>query len=311
MSKNHCRLCSQIVCSNCVTSKSKNHCICSNCHNIKKNNSDDSIGSEKERVLITVITPEALIYVSGRFKWSIERLFTEIQKKKKVEEGVEYELYLPCGKRLFAPMKHDQTLSYYETGKNPEVVFLSKALLKTKGSRLYLSKTNLKTFSEQSKEKLLSLTARTIPSEDTPKRKFLRPKSQVKSDASKIREEIEKAILEKQVDQVKQILERIDGDDVDSKSQLEKLDSVNGQAAIHSAIRSNNSSIIELFLEFYNRIGGDVNIKDRYGWTILHHGVSIASGTPSDEETLKILLKSELILVNVQNDDKNTPLHYL
>lgn len=58
-------------------------------------------------------------------------------------------------------------------------------------------------------------------------------------------------------------------------------------------------------------MGWDVNVKDKYGWTLLHHAVSLATGTANDEESLRVLLKSEDVDVDVENDDKNTPLHYL
>lgn len=275
-------------------------------------NSTEETSNEQERFLITVVTPETLIYVSGRSRWTVERLYNEIQKKAKIEENAEYDLYLCCGKKLFIPMKHDQNLSFYDMKRFPEVVFLTKNFMKSKGSRLSISKSALKFFSDQSKEKLLSLAVRTAPSEDLPKRKSTRPRSQTKFEISpRLREDVDKSISDRNSEQLKQLLDNIHPEDTESKQKLEFLDQLNGQASIHTAIRSNDPTIIETFLEFYSRIGADVNIKDRYGWTILHHGVSIASGTPNDEETLKILLKSESVLVDVENDDHNTPLHYL
>lgn len=84
----------------------------------------------------------------------------------------------------------------------------------------------------------MSLGTRSVPAEDTPKRKSLRPRSHYKAETSvKLREDIDKASKEKNVEAVKQLLDAINADDLEAKNFLEQLDAIEGQAAIHTAIR--------------------------------------------------------------------------
>lgn len=91
---------------------------------------------------------------------------------------------------------------------------------------------------------------------------------------------------------------------------VDELDPQEGYAPIHAAVRSNNPKIVGVFVDYYQKHQLDINIKDRYGWTVLHHAVSTCTGTEADDKILSKLLKCPQIRVDVTNDDRNTPLHY-
>jgi hypothetical protein len=51
-------------------------------------------------------------------------------------------------------------------------------------------------------------------------------------------------------------------------------------------------------------------VKDKDGWTAMHYAVCNSTGNDSDEEILRGLLELPQIIVDVENTDRNTPLHY-
>lgn len=71
------------------------------------------------------------------------------------------------------------------------------------------------------------------------------------------------------------------------------------------ALRNNDLEYVDLFLAAYKENKVDINTKDKRGYTALHQAVQ------SDDKVLMRVLRSDLgIDVDVENADKNRPLHY-
>jgi hypothetical protein len=103
---------------------------------------------------------------------------------------------------------------------------------------------------------------------------------------------------------------------------LEDLDREFGQLALHIAVRSNNPEIVSIFVKYYEKHHMNINQPDKGkyysllitnfkdGWTALHYAVCNNTGNDTDEEILLTLLHYNGIQVDVENTDKNIPLHY-
>lgn len=87
------------------------------------------------------------------------------------------------------------------------------------------------------------------------------------------------------------------------KTQLMALDG-EGQTPLSTAVRNNDAEIVDLLLEAYKEAKVDINTKDKNGYTILHQAVQ------SDEKILMKILEVKGIDMDVENADKNRPLHY-
>jgi ankyrin repeat protein len=77
-----------------------------------------------------------------------------------------------------------------------------------------------------------------------------------------------------------------------------------GLTPMANAIKHNRIDHLTVLLEAYKEAKLDINTKDKNGYTILHLAVQ------SSEKVLMAILQCEGIDVNVQNADKNRPLHY-
>jgi ankyrin repeat protein len=77
-----------------------------------------------------------------------------------------------------------------------------------------------------------------------------------------------------------------------------------GQTPLTSALRNNDVEIVDLLLLAYKEAKVDINTKDKNGYTALHQAVQ------SDDQILIRILRVEGIDVDVENADKNRPLHY-
>ncbi|KYQ99908.1 ankyrin repeat-containing protein [Tieghemostelium lacteum] len=77
-----------------------------------------------------------------------------------------------------------------------------------------------------------------------------------------------------------------------------------GHTPISIALKNNQENILEILLDLYKQTKTDINTKDRSGYSVLH----VAAG--ADERLLVRVLQFETINVDVQNEDRNTPLHY-
>lgn len=77
-----------------------------------------------------------------------------------------------------------------------------------------------------------------------------------------------------------------------------------GQNALTCAVRNNHEEMVDLLLKSYKEAKVDINSKDKNGYTVLHQAVQ------SDDKVLKRVLDESDIDVDVENSDKNRPLHY-
>eukprot|EP01132_Coremiostelium_polycephalum_P005348 gene5348-6671_t len=87
------------------------------------------------------------------------------------------------------------------------------------------------------------------------------------------------------------------------KLQLTAFDQY-GQSPLSTALKNNQEEMVDLLLNIYQQNKADINIRDKNGYSALHQAVS------SDDRILMRVLQHEGINVDIQNDDKNTPLHY-
>lgn len=77
-----------------------------------------------------------------------------------------------------------------------------------------------------------------------------------------------------------------------------------GQTPLTSALKNNDVEMVEILLQAYKEGKVDINTKDKNGYTALHQAVQ------SDDKILIRLLQWDGIDVDVENADKNRPMHY-
>lgn len=77
-----------------------------------------------------------------------------------------------------------------------------------------------------------------------------------------------------------------------------------GQTPLTTALKNNDVEMVELLMMAYKEAKVDINTKDKNGYTALHQAVQ------SDDQILIRILRCEGIDVDVENADKNRPLHY-
>lgn len=77
-----------------------------------------------------------------------------------------------------------------------------------------------------------------------------------------------------------------------------------GQTPLTLALRNNDADMVDALLQAYKEAKVDINTKDKNGYTALHTAVT------SDDHILVRVLRWEGIDVDVENADKNRPLHY-
>ena len=68
--------------------------------------------------------------------------------------------------------------------------------------------------------------------------------------------------------------------------------------------------IVECFLDYWEKKQKNVNVKDKWGWSILHHACYNCQGHLNEEDIIKRLIDSPNSIVDIENEDKNIPLHY-
>jgi len=88
-----------------------------------------------------------------------------------------------------------------------------------------------------------------------------------------------------------------------AKVQLVTFDQF-GQSPLSIALKNNQEDMVDILLGAYTQTKADINVRDKNGYAALHQAVS------SDDKILMKVLQHEGINVDVQNDDKNTPIHY-
>eukprot|EP01119_Soliformovum_irregulare_P001805 TRINITY_DN1159_c0_g2_i1.p1 TRINITY_DN1159_c0_g2~~TRINITY_DN1159_c0_g2_i1.p1 ORF type:complete len:877 (+),score=308.98 TRINITY_DN1159_c0_g2_i1:74-2704(+) len=121
--------------------------------------------------------------------------------------------------------------------------------------------------------------------------------------------------LRREDSSVKTILEAIQNQDVQAVKRLLTVDEIKklesaGTPPLHEAIETGNHDLIEAFLDFYRKSNHSINAKNRQGWTALHALVSTCNQHERDQALLKRMLEFPGILVDIENVDQNTPLHY-
>eukprot|EP01113_Clastostelium_recurvatum_P011680 TRINITY_DN1597_c0_g1_i1.p1 TRINITY_DN1597_c0_g1~~TRINITY_DN1597_c0_g1_i1.p1 ORF type:complete len:688 (-),score=192.59 TRINITY_DN1597_c0_g1_i1:164-2140(-) len=89
-----------------------------------------------------------------------------------------------------------------------------------------------------------------------------------------------------------------------ARQQLMTFDA-DGQTPLNLAIKHNDVELVDIILSGFKQNKADINVKDKNGYTALHQAVAV-----SDDRVLMMLLQYDGIDVDVENDDKNRPLHY-
>lgn len=107
------------------------------------------------------------------------------------------------------------------------------------------------------------------------------------------------------------IIEENPDDLPEVKREMVSIDAQTSETVLHTAMRTLDYNLIKTLIEFFQKHNMDLNIKDKFGWTILHTAVSNSTGTEIDEQILEMILKQPNIRADVVNDNLNTPLHYL
>lgn len=122
------------------------------------------------------------------------------------------------------------------------------------------------------------------------------------------------ALQRKDVVELKRILSIIEEnpDELlqEAKKEMEAINSHTSETILHTAIKTGDYNSIKAMLDFFDKHNLNLNVKDRYSWTILHSAVS-NSNMESDEPILELILSYKQIEADVVNDNLNTPLHYL
>jgi hypothetical protein len=88
------------------------------------------------------------------------------------------------------------------------------------------------------------------------------------------------------------------------------LDDSSGAGILFNAIRNSDLKTVDSLIGLHETRGTeiDVNAKDEFGYTPLHSAVCLFSDV--DDKIVSCLLDHPGINVNLENQDKNTPLHY-
>ena len=113
--------------------------------------------------------------------------------------------------------------------------------------------------------------------------------------------EVHNAVLANDIEALRKLFKK--GNHRRSKSYLVAHDQ-EGLTPMATAIKHNRLDIMRVLLDAYKEAKLDINTRDKNGYTILHLAVQ------SNEKILMTILQIEGIDVNVENADKNRPLHY-
>eukprot|EP01114_Cavostelium_apophysatum_P024234 TRINITY_DN9423_c0_g3_i3.p1 TRINITY_DN9423_c0_g3~~TRINITY_DN9423_c0_g3_i3.p1 ORF type:complete len:540 (+),score=183.63 TRINITY_DN9423_c0_g3_i3:202-1821(+) len=83
-----------------------------------------------------------------------------------------------------------------------------------------------------------------------------------------------------------------------------------GSTPLHNAVKGGNVVIVHLFLQYYKAMNMDINVRDMYGWTVLHVACKSNAEKESEDDILRMLIEYPGIIIDSKNNDGNTPLHY-
>eukprot|EP01111_Echinosteliopsis_oligospora_P005792 TRINITY_DN1946_c0_g1_i1.p1 TRINITY_DN1946_c0_g1~~TRINITY_DN1946_c0_g1_i1.p1 ORF type:complete len:635 (+),score=133.12 TRINITY_DN1946_c0_g1_i1:356-2260(+) len=108
------------------------------------------------------------------------------------------------------------------------------------------------------------------------------------------------AVEQKDIKKVKKILSKAKK----IKTILTSFD-VEGQTPLTVALKNNDYTMVDALLQAHKEGKVDINTKDKNGYTALHQAVGA-----SEDKIIVKLLQYEGIDVDVENDDKNRPIHY-
>lgn len=112
--------------------------------------------------------------------------------------------------------------------------------------------------------------------------------------------ELHVAVMQKDHKKAKKLL----GKSKKARLQLLTYD-IDASTPLTIALRNNDIEMVDALLGAYKEYKVDINTKDKSGYTALHQAVL------SDDKVLMRVLRSDLgIDVDVENADKNRPLHY-
>lgn len=111
--------------------------------------------------------------------------------------------------------------------------------------------------------------------------------------------ELQTAVEQKDIKKVKKFLAK----PKKMRAQLLSYD-IEGQTPLTAALKNNDEDMVDIILQAYKEAKIDINTKDKNGYTALHQAVQ------SDDRILIRILSWEGIDVDVENADKNRPLHY-
>lgn len=111
--------------------------------------------------------------------------------------------------------------------------------------------------------------------------------------------ELHVAVIQKDHKKAKKLL----GKSKKARLQLLTFD-LDGSTPLTIALRNNDLDMVDIILQAYKENKVDINTKDKNGYTALHQAVL------SDDKVLMRVLRTDSIDVDVENADKNRPLHY-
>eukprot|EP01114_Cavostelium_apophysatum_P014059 TRINITY_DN3544_c0_g1_i1.p1 TRINITY_DN3544_c0_g1~~TRINITY_DN3544_c0_g1_i1.p1 ORF type:complete len:1120 (+),score=330.70 TRINITY_DN3544_c0_g1_i1:85-3444(+) len=233
--------------------------------------------SEPKKVMLSIHSPKSNVTLSTAvsFDWKVSDLISRIARK--FPDTGNLHLFLRISKGVYLKLDEDKLVSTYKQIEDPKIAPLEYSVLEEYASKDKKKQTfkRVVNYSHAHKE---------VPVEPEKANFHL-------------------LIKEESYERIKSLLK------LDIVYDLSVVNA-EGDIPLYAAIRKHNVKLFNLFLDYYEKMNIDINARDKFGWSILHWIASNCGGNDVDDEIFKRVLKYPGIIVDSENDDRNTPLHY-